>query len=381
MKLIRGAALYAPEYLGKKDVLIAGGRIEAIRDHIDLPEELCEVIHGEGKIMTPGLIDCHVHITGGGGEGSFHTKAPEVNLSALLKGGITTVLGLLGTDGISRSVENLLSKTKALKEEGISCYMLCGSYGYPSVTITGSVGRDIAFLEECIGCKLAISDHRAPNITTQELIRLASDVRTAAMLSGKAGILTLHMGDDKRGLEPVFEALASTSIPIKTFHPTHVGRNDLLFEHAVRFAKMGGFIDLTTGSEHVPITGRLRQAKAAGVPTDRITMSSDGQGSWSNYDEEGHLLEIGVSSVESLHKELITLVADGVELPEALSYMTSNVAASLELPQKGHLREGADADLLLMQPDLSLDTVIAMGRTMMQDGKLQVWGTYEPKNP
>ena len=95
MLLIRGAEVYAPEYLGKKDVLVAGGKIERIADH--LPDyEGAEVIDGEGKILTPGIIDRHVHITGGGGEGSFHTQAPPVQLSRLLLGGVTTVVGVLG---------------------------------------------------------------------------------------------------------------------------------------------------------------------------------------------------------------------------------------------------------------------------------------------
>ena len=246
MLLVKNAKVYAPEYLGVKDILIAGGRIERIADH--LPEyEGCEVIDGTGKIVTPGIIDRHVHVTGGGGEGGFHTQAPQVQLSSLIKGGVTTVLGLLGTDGISRSVENLLAKVKALKEEGISAYAICGAYGYPSTTVTGSVSKDIMFIDEILGVKLAISDHRAPNITTEELIRLASDVRTAGMLSGKPGFICLHMGGDKRALKPVFEALERTSIPPKTFQPTHVGRNANLLEDAFKFAKMGGTIDLTCG--------------------------------------------------------------------------------------------------------------------------------------
>ena len=161
MLLIRGAEVYAPEYLGKKDVLVAGGKIERIADH--LPDyEGAEVIDGEGKILTPGIIDRHVHITGGGGEGSFHTQAPPVQLSRLLLGGVTTVVGVLGTDGISRSVENLVAKAKSLKEEGISAYCCCGAYGYPGPTITGSISKDIMFVNEIFGLKLAVSDHRAP---------------------------------------------------------------------------------------------------------------------------------------------------------------------------------------------------------------------------
>lgn len=196
MFLIKQAQVYAPEYLGVKDVLICGGKIEAIEDHIDDQIPFCQVIDGTGKKLTPGIIDPHVHITGGGGEGSFHTQVPPVKLSELISGGVTTVVGLLGTDGISRNVESLLARVKALREEGLTVYALTGSYGYPSVTLTGDVKKDIMFVEEIIGVKLALSDHRAPNVTVDELVRLASDTRVAGMLSGKCGMVTLHMGSD-----------------------------------------------------------------------------------------------------------------------------------------------------------------------------------------
>ena len=208
MLLVKNAEVYAPEYLGKKDVLICGRRIEQIQDTIGaLPVE-CRMLDAAGKLLTPGLIDQHVHITGGGGEGSFHTRTPELQLSELVKNGITTVVGLLGTDGITRSVDNLYAKTRALCEEGVSAYMLTGSYGYPSPTITGEIERDIVFVKEVLGVKLAISDHRAPNVTEDELIQIASKARVAGMLSGKPGMVTLHMGDDKAGLKPVFRALS-----------------------------------------------------------------------------------------------------------------------------------------------------------------------------
>jgi len=381
MLLIKGADVYAPEHIGKKDVLIAGGKIERIGGN--LPEyEGCQVIDGSGKILTPGIVDRHVHVTGGGGEGSFHTQAPPVQLSSLIKGGVTTVIGVLGTDGISRSVENLVAKVKSLKEEGISAYCCCGAYGYPSPTITGSISKDIMFVDEILGLKLAVSDHRAPNITVDELIRLGSDVRTAAMLSGKPGFVCLHMGDDKKCLGPVFEALERTSIPIKTFQPTHVGRSADLQADAFKFAKMGGTIDITCSQFEAKIKGvaeSLRAAKEQGVPMDKVTISSDGQGSWSNYDADGHLTEMGVSSVGTVYNQIVYEVQnEGMALEEALSLGTSNVAKALELyPKKGAVHEGSDADVLLLDADLSMNTVIARGEIMMKDGALCKKGTYE----
>ena len=381
MLLIKGAEVYAPEYLGKKDVLIAGEKIERIGE--DLPEyEGYQVIDGTGRIVAPGFIDRHVHITGGGGEGSFHTQAPQVQLSDLIRGGVTTVVGLLGTDGISRSTENLVAKAKALKEEGISAYCCCGAYGHPGPTITGSISRDIMFVDEIIGLKLAVSDHRAPNITVDELIRLGSDVRTAGMLSGKAGFVCLHMGGDDRALSPVFEALERTSIPVKTFQPTHVGRAKKLQEDAFKLAKMGGTIDFTCGQFEEKIkelAASLRAAKEAGVPMDKVTISSDGQGSWSNYDAAGNLTEMGVSSVDTMYRQVVYQVQnENMSLEEALSLGTRNVAKALEVyPKKGAVHVGSDADVLVLNGDLSMNTVIARGSLMMQDGVLLKKGTYE----
>ena len=203
MILIKNADVYAPEHLGIKDVLICGAQIEAVGEGLEGGSG-CRIIDAEGKKLTPGLIDRHVHVTGGGGEGSFHTRTPQIQLSSVIRAGITTLVGLLGTDDVSRTPEDLIAKVKALKEEGISAYALCGAYGVPSPAITGSIKKDIAFIDEILGLKLAVSDHRAPNISTEELIRLASDVRTAGMISGKCGCVVLHMGDGKKDAESGF---------------------------------------------------------------------------------------------------------------------------------------------------------------------------------
>ena len=380
MLIIKGADVYAPEHLGMMDVMVCGGKIEKMAGDIPVCYEDCQVIDGRGKILAPGIIDQHVHLTGGGGEGSFHTRAPEASFSELIRGGVTTVVGLLGTDGITRSVENLLAKVKALREEGITAFCLTGSYGWPSVTVTGDVKKDIVFISEVLGLKLAISDHRAPNISVDELIRVASDVRVAGMLSGKPGIITLHMGDDPRGLEPVFQALERTSIPIKTFRPTHVARNWDLFDQALKFGKMNGYIDITCDSgREKKVAEALRRAQKAGEEVGRITISSDGQGSWSDYDEEGNLVKIGVSSVSAVFRQIMDLVRCGeLNLEQALSIATANPAKALELSAKGRICPGADGDLLLIRRDnLALDMVLAMGRVMMEHGEPVVRGTFE----
>lgn len=385
MLLIKNVEVFAPEYIGRKDVLVCQGRVEAIRDKIEGIDAVslgCETIDGEGQYLTPGILDQHVHITGGGGEGSFHTRTPEVQLSELIEGGVTTVVGLLGTDGMTRSVENLYAKTAALKEEGVSAYMLTGAYGNPGPTITGEPDRDVVFIREILGLKLALSDHRAPNVTVDELTQIASKIRVAGMMSGKAGIVVLHMGDAPSGLIPVYEVLKRSAVPIRVFRPTHVNRNDRLLEEGFEFLRQGGYVDYTCGMKGRPSPGAcILQAKQRGIDTAHITMSSDGHGSWSEYAEDGTLLKIGVSGVDSLFRELVSMVKElGFALEEALPYVTSQVAEALGIfPQKGCIREGADADFLLLSKDLELSGVIAGGTVLMEGGLVKRRGTYEPE--
>lgn len=380
MILIKNIDIYSPKHIGKKDVLICDEKITLIEDNINLDNNKVTVIDGSNKILVPGFIDQHVHITGGGGEGSFKTRVPEIMLSKLTSSGITTVVGLLGTDATTRSVENLVSKAKALKEEGLSVYAHTGSYEYPTVTLTQSVRKDIAFVDEIIGCKIAISDHRSSTLTNEELQRVASDVRVAGMISGKAGILICHMGDGKRGLNPINESLENSDIPVRTFRPTHVNRNESLLEQSFEFAKKGGVIDLTCGIyDELSPKKVIKKAIQKEVPTESITISSDGYGSWSNYDEQGNLVKIGVSSVDALYKEFKAMVLEEkMNIEDALKYVTSNVAKALELyPKKGAIKENSDSDMILLDENLDIDTVIARGRIMVEGKQIKVFGTYE----
>lgn len=380
MILIKNIEVFAPENVGTKDILIVNGKITLIDDNINKFTEKIKIIDGTDKKLLPGFIDNHVHITGGGGEGSFKTRVPEITLSKLIEGGITTVVGLLGTDSTTRNVENLVAKAKALKEEGISVYALTGSYGYPSVTITGSVKKDIAFIDEIIGVKIALSDHRSPSVSNDELARLASDARVAGMLSGKAGIVTAHMGNGSAGLALINEVLEKTEIPVKTIRPTHVNRKKELLLEAYEYAKKGGIIDLTCGiSDDMSPASAIIQAEQNNVPLENITVSSDGYGSWSNYDEYGNLKEIGVSSVSSIFNEFKYMVNKlNINIEKALMFFTVNVSKALEIyPKKGTIQEGSDADLLIVDEELKIETVIAKGTLMLHKGEILIKGTYE----
>ncbi|MEM7789620.1 MAG: amidohydrolase family protein, partial [Bacteroidota bacterium] len=248
LRLLRNASVYAPEPLGHRHVLVAGEQIVALPEAApEIAGVDVETVDLEGRRLIPGLVDAHVHVTGGGGEAGPHTAAPAPPLSAYTAAGVTSVVGLLGTDDTTRSTAGLLRHVYALRREGLSAWAWTGGYHLPPTTLTGSVRTDIATVEAVIGFgELALSDHRSSQPTFDEVARLAADCHVAGLMTGKAGVLHLHLGDGARGLDLVRRIVHETEIPPRTLHPTHVNRNSRLFDEALAVAEAGLTIDVTT---------------------------------------------------------------------------------------------------------------------------------------
>lgn len=375
MKLIKNIRVFRGGAWRETEMLIADKRIALVGDRLDVRIPGLEIVDGQNMRAIPGYIDQHVHITGGGGEGGFSNQVPPLRFSAPVKAGITTIVGLLGTDGTTRSVESLVAKTKALKENGLTAFCLTGAYEYPSPTVTGSVRRDIVLIEECIGVKVAICDHRSATITRDELARLASDAHQAGILSRKPGIVHLHTGSGPDKLDVIFDVLEHSNIPISVFRPTHLAQK---LDAAIRFANMGGYIDITCSAENPDKRGEVILEAVSRAPEGLVTMSTDGNGSMPVWNEKKEMIGIGAGSVSSLHSNILAMVRAGCPLEKAILPATENVARALSLyPRKGALLEGSDADITLLDDSDRIDTVFALGRLLMRHGEMQVHCNFE----
>ena len=390
--IIRNASFYQPEYAGEKDILILGDKIAAIGENLraDFGGWVkVEEINGRDMAAVPGFIDSHEHILGGGGEGGFHTRTPEASLKDLILNGITTVVGCIGTDGTGRDMTALLAKAHGLENEGITAFAYTGSYQVPVHTLTDSLMKDIMMLDKVIGVgEIAISDHRSSQPTFEEFARIAADARVAGMLSGKAGIVNVHLGDSPRKLDLIWRVIRETEIPASQFLPTHVNRNAALFDECLDFAREGGTIDFTgnedidyweTICDEVRVCKGIRRLLDLGISSDRFTISSDGQGSLPIFNQKGEYEGIGIGKASCLLKEIRECVQEeDIPLEIAIKGITSDPAAILKLENKGHIKEGFDGDICLLTRDtLELKTVIAKGRIMVRDGVQQVFGTFD----
>jgi len=372
LTLFKNGHLYAPQDLGIKDILTGGKSILAIADSLEPPSGiLTETVDCTGLIIVPGLIDSHVHITGGGGEGGPASRMPELQLSMMLDGGVTTVIGCLGTDGITRTVESVLMKVKSLRAQGVSAWMYTGAYQVPSPTITGDIAKDIALFDEIIGVgEVAISDHRSSIPSVAELARITAHARVAGMIGGKAGIVNIHMGDAKDPFRQLHDVVAGTMMGYKQFLPTHCNRNPYIFEDAKEYGKKG-YLDITTSSYpydpdcEIKPSKALKQLLDAGVPIGHITFTSDGCGSLPMFDTDGKLVKIDMGLPDSIIREIKESVMDEqIPLETALKVATANPADILKLKGKGYIREGYDADLLVLDENFNIVHLMALGKIM-----------------
>lgn len=384
--LVRNARIFAPEPLGTRHLLLGGGRILWIgTDALELPSALgSETIDLEGRRLIPGLIDGHVHVTGGGGEAGFRTRVPPLGISRFTRAGITTVVGLLGTDDVARGPRELLATLYALREEGLSAYGYAGGYHVPPTTLTGSIRGDLVFVDALIGVgEIAVSDHRSSQPTLDELLRIASEAHVAGLMTGKAGILHLHLGDGARGLDLVRRALDGSELPARVFHPTHVNRRKALFEEALALAARGSTIDITAfpvedGEDAWSAADALLRHLDSDAPDAHVTVSSDAGGCLPCFDADGHVSHMDVGDAGALLATLAELVARGVPLERALPAFTSNPARLLRLGAKGRITLGADADLVALDEAGMAHDVIAGGVMHVRAGRQVRAGTFEP---
>ncbi len=383
MILIKNADVYTPESIGNKDILIAGHKIHFIADEIDRDAPYIHKIIDAGKLKAmPGFIDSHCHIAGAGGEGGPATRTPEMHISDFFEAGVTTAVGCLGTDGITRDPKSVLMKAKALNSEGLTAFMYTGAYQLPTPTILSSVAEDISMIEEVIGAgEIALSDHRSSAPSATELVKLAASARVGGMLGGKAGIVNIHMGDALNPFQPIYDAVKNSELKYQQFLPTHINRNDYIFEDAKKYGLLGP-VDLTSSSYPYFPEYEIKPSKAiaelleAGVPLQNITMSSDAGGSLPDFDENGNLVKLETGKPLSLLQEFRDMVFDEkLSITQAVSTISTNVAKVLKLSNKGQIRQRFDADILLLDEKLQIAFMISKGELITENYQ-QIKKTY-----
>jgi beta-aspartyl-dipeptidase (metallo-type) len=357
--LIVNGDVYTPEPRGRAEVLVFGDTIAKVgsvdRDAVDRLGVDVEVVDAAGCYVVPGLIDPHEHLLGGSGEEGFATQTPEINLSEIVTAGITTVVGALGVDTTMKTMAGLLAKAKALKEEGLNAFVWSGGYSVPPTTVLSGVRDDILYIDEVIGAgEIAISDERATEPEARDLARVATEAHVGGMLSRKAGLTHVHVGDGDRRLAVIRELLESFDVGPEWFYLTHVERSEALMDEAIELAARGATVDVDVHERDLAKWFRYYR-EHDGDPA-RLTASSDS----------------GTVGPHTLFDQVRSCVLEhGIVLDEILPIVTSNTARVLALDRKGWVAAGKLADVAVVRrASFELVDVFSRGRGLVRGGRL-----------
>lgn len=387
LTLIKNAHVFSPADLGVNDVLLANGSIAAVAPKITLTGTgVCvETIDAEARWLVPGFVDPLAHFNGGGGEGGFHTRTPVMPITDAITAGISTMVSGLGTDASTRSLADMLANAHGLAHLGLTTFCYTGSYQYPVVTVTDNIRDDLILIDKMIGVgELAIADKRGSQLTAAELARVASEAKVGGLLSGKAGITFLHVGDEKSQLSLVEQVTRDHDVGINQFYPTHINRHAGLMQQGSELAKAGMMLDLTCSTTpelvahgEIPAAKCVAELLELGVPVSRISISTDANASLPDFDQQGQLRGLKVGRAVSLLETVQECLRDGLAPTTVFKVAASNAAQQLQLKHKGLIDIGADADLNLLCPDrFELTDVWYRGRRMMQNGELLQQGYF-----
>src|SRR5210317_48113 len=380
--LIKGGRVISPaqQLDDTCDVLIEKGKIAAIGK--DLDAQGAEVVDADGKIVTPGLVDIHVHLREPGLE--YKEDIASGTLSAVT-GGFTSIACMPNTKPVNdnQSVTNyILNK---VKEEGH-----CRVFPIASITkgLQGESMTEMGELKE-LGV-YGVSDDGKPVSNAQlkrrameyakpfgmTIVSHAEDLELVGSGVMNEGPVATELG--LKGIPWVAEdAATSREAMLAEFtgahlHVAHVSTKGSI--DIVRQAKKRGVnITCEAAPHHFTLTDEAvrgyntnakmnpplrsaedREAVRKGIADGTVDAIATDHAPH-HIDEKNVEFNIAMNGIVGLETALplsLQLVEDGViDLPRAIALLTSGPAGSLNLPV-GQLEEGGDADIAIIDTEL-----------------------------
>lgn len=364
--VVRGAEVFdGHEVISGVDVLVRDGVIAEVGP--DIPADGAEVVDGAGRTLMPGLIDAHVHVFGDA-------------LQATLRFGVTTALDMFTHPDLARALRGNVDPSLAdLRSAGILATAPSGhgtQFGFEIPTLTDA--EDAAgFVEDRIAegsdyIKIVYDNGSGwsgdiPTISREILVALVQAAHAADRLA------VVHVHD----LHHAREALEAGADGL-----VHLFLDAVPDEAFLELAKQSGafitptftILEAVCGRDGGPRLADDPDLAARLTPSDRTALRRPFPGSVNrpDYDiakEAARLLHAagvpllagsdapnpGTTHGASLHRELELLVEAGLSPIEALRSATSLPAARFGLTDRGVIRAGMRADLLLVEGDPTTD--------------------------
>jgi len=378
LSIVNGKAMVNGK-LEKLNLLIDEGKIIDITDNISSSNDK---INAEGKIILPGLIDCHVHLREPGltQKEDFHTGS-----MAAAAGGVTTVFEMPNTNPAVTTSEILREKKElARRKSMVNCRFYIGA--------TQDNIEEIKKAEEIAGVKLYMGS------STGNMLVEDKEVIKNVFSSNK--IVVVHAEDEqlmktnaekyRKETNPVIHAkirsneveaeavknamdMISSSSNVKHVHFTHTSTKESM-ELLKKAKKNSSSISCDVTPHHLFLTYEELKKQGNFVKMNPALRSKEDVEALWNAIEDGtvdciatdhapHTKEekevgyweapSGVPGLETMLPLLLNAVNNGkIKLEKVVELTSTNPAKIFEIQNKGKIEKGYDADLVIVDMNL-----------------------------
>lgn len=360
-----------------QDVLISEGKIAEIADEITTPAT--RTIDAQGALLTPGLVDVHVHFRE---PGFGYKETVATGSQAAARGGFTTVLAMPNLDPVP-AMPAAFTQIKANNEANgqVHIYQYAAiSEGLTSADVSDmeALAADgaIAFTNDGKGVQTAATMLTAMQAAAKVNRPLVAHVEDESLVNG--GVMNLGERSKELGLpgiDPLAESsqLARDLVIAKAtgvhYHVAHISTKESV--DLVRFAKSQGVqvtaevsphhllldeTDITGDNAYFKMNPPLRtptdrQAVIAGLLDGTIDMVATDHAPHSLAEKQRSFIgaAFGITGIETSFQLMYThFVKSGIAtLEQLLQWMVVQPRETFNLSGQSKLTVGAPADLAL----------------------------------
>lgn len=367
-----------------RELLVEGNRVVAVGPNLNVNPQDAEIVDATGWIVTPGLVDIHVHLRE---PGQSYKETIASGTAAAAAGGFTSVAAMPNTIPVNDSAE--ITQWMQAPERGAHARV------YPiGAATTGSMGKDLTNYEALRDAgAVAVSDDgkpilgddtmravlRAATAAGLPVIQHAEDTRMTGGCSMNAGAIAFRLG--LRGMPIEAEAgIVARDIALLRelnderahLHVAHLSTRKAL-DHVRAARKSGLHVTCEVTPHHFVLTEEAvgeydthakmnpplratedRDAMIEGLLDGTIDCIATDHAPHAAHEKEQEFERApnGITGLEtSLGLSLAVLHRQhGMPLAQVLALLSTRPAALLGLPA-GSLAVGASADLVLLAPE------------------------------
>jgi dihydroorotase len=371
------------------DLLIRGGKIEKIGQQLSVKENAIE-INGENQVLIPGVIDDQVHFRE---PGLTHKATIYTEAKAAVAGGVTSFMEMPNTNPPALTQELLEEKYAIGKRSSLANYsffMGTSNDNYEEVMKTNAKKKEVCgvkiFMGSSTGNMLVDNALVLEKVFAGTELLIATHCEEESMIKANLAALKATKGTLEPADHPIIrneEECFESSFKAIQFAKKHNSRLHILhISTAKELQLFGNMLPLKdkritaevcvhhlhfTSDDYAALGNKIKCNPAIKAPHNReaiwqallddrldVIATDHAPHTWAEKNEPYEKAHAGLPLVQHSLSLMLHYVQEGkISMEKVVEKMSHAVATCFQIENRGFIREGYQADLVLVDQNKS----------------------------